>query len=118
MTSICIISSHAPYGSTLVRDGIETLLVAASYDFEAALLVLGEGVLQLLESQSPDALPQKNTASMAQALELYGVEKIYVCREDLVTFGLDERDLLLSVQLINHADVADLLQNYDHVLSF
>ena len=115
---ICIISSHSPYGSTHVRDGIETLLVSASYDMDASLLTLGEGVLQLLPGQQPDALPQKNSSAMLQAAELYGVQAIYACREDLEQFGLDENDLLVKVMVVPRAEIAGLLQTFTHILSF
>ena len=115
---LCIISSHSPYGTTHVRDGIETLLVAASYDLPASLLLLGEGVLQLLDQQSPEALPQKNSAAMLQAAELYGVEAIYACREDLEHYGLTAADLQPQPTIIAKNEVAALLQNFNQTLNF
>ncbi|CAM3650132.1 sulfurtransferase complex subunit TusC [Parendozoicomonas haliclonae] len=118
MASLCILSSHTPYGSTLVRDGIETLLVAASYDLDTALVALGPGILQLLKEQAPDALPGKNTSSMLMALELYGVESVYVCQEDLHEYGLTCEDLLIETKAIARSELAGLLSSFDHVLNF
>lgn len=115
---ICIISSHGPYGSTHVRDGIETLLVSASYDFKSSLLVLGEGILQLMKSQAAQTLPQKDTAAMIQAAELYDVDSIYACQEDLDQFGLSTDDLVLNTTVIARTEVSHLLQNFDRILNF
>ena len=115
---ICIISSHSPYGTTHVRDGIETLLVSASYDLAASLLVLGEGVLQLIDQQNPDVLPQKNCAAMLQAAELYGVEAIYACQEDLDQYGLTEADLQPRPTIVVRNEVPAMLQTFDHILNF
>ncbi|WP_281648620.1 sulfurtransferase complex subunit TusC [Parendozoicomonas sp. Alg238-R29] len=118
MKKVCIISTHAPYGSPSVKDGIDTLLVAASYGMDASLLAMGEGVLQLLKHQTPDTLPQKNTGAMLQALEIYGIESVYVCHEDLEERGLTEDDLLLSPQLIQRNQIPQLLKEQDRILNF
>lgn len=117
MKKVCIVSSHAPYGSIAVRDGLESLLVAASFDMDATLLTLGDGVLQLLEGQNPDALPQKNTGSLLQALDIYGVENIYACQEDLDERGLTQGDLLLTPHIISRSQVPTLLQEQDSILN-
>ncbi|MTI12340.1 sulfurtransferase complex subunit TusC [Sansalvadorimonas verongulae] len=118
MSKICIVSSHSPYSSTSVRDGIESLLVAASFDMDASLLVLGDGILQLLNKQAPESLPQKNTGSLLQALEIYGVESIYVCEQDLVDRGLTQDDLILTPTIISRSQVPSLLQEQDSILNF
>ncbi|MCL6268806.1 sulfurtransferase complex subunit TusC [Sansalvadorimonas sp. 2012CJ34-2] len=114
----CFISSHAPYGSTLARDGIESLLVAASYDMNATVLFMGDGVLQLVAEQEPGELPQKNTGAMLQALEMYGIENILVCREDMLVFGLQAEQLLLKAKQVSRSDIPGIIREQDRVLNF
>ena len=115
---ICIISTHAPYGTSLSRDAIETLLVTASYGFDATLLVMGDGVLQLLADQDPTAIAQKSTASLLQAAKMYGVERLLVCREDLHERGLSQEDLIDSLQFVAREQIASLVREHHRVLAF
>ncbi len=115
---ICFIATHSPYGSTLARDAIESLLVAATFDQEGSLLAMGDGVYQLLDNQQPDSLPQKNTSSMIQALEMYGVEDIYVCHEDLEERGLTVQDLVTPVRTVERGALPSLLKEQDRILNF
>ncbi len=115
---IAIISSRAPYGSTLARDALETLLVAASYDLETTILFMGDGVFQLLNNQSPGTILQKNIGAMLQALEMYGVENILVCQEDLQERGLAGSQLLASCHPVSRSKIPGILRDQERVLNF
>ena len=55
---------------------------------------------------------------MLQALEMYGIENVLVCQEDLLERGLKKEDLLLTPQLIERSDVPHILREQDRVLTF
>ncbi len=60
----------------------------------------------------------KNFSPTYRALEGYDVEKLYVEKESLEARGLSEDDLLVDVQIVDKAGLADLMDEQDVVLSF
>ena len=118
MPKICIISTRPPYGSTAAKDALDTALVTASYDQETSLLFLGDGIYQLIEGQQPEGLPQKNPGAMLQALEMYGIEEVRLCREDMIERGLQECDLTIAVQFLERSAIGDWLAQQDRVFNF
>ncbi len=118
MAKICIISTRPPYGSTSAKDALDTALVSASYDQDTSLVFLGDGIYQLMKGQQPEGLPQKNSGAMLQALEIYGIEQVLLCSEDMVERGLQEKDLIISVQLLNRMAIAEWLADQDRVFNF
>ncbi|GAA4648170.1 sulfurtransferase complex subunit TusC [Kistimonas scapharcae] len=118
MSKICIISTRPPYGSTAAKDALDTALVSASYDMDTSLLFLGDGIYQLIKGQQPEGLPQKNPGAMLQALEMYGIENVLLCREDMYDRGLQESDLTIPVQLLTRKEIGTWLTQQDRVFNF
>lgn len=116
---ILFISRHAPYGSSLARDALDALLASAAYDQSLALLLMDDGVMQLLAGQNADLIDQKNFASVLPVLELYDVEQIYVHSESLLKRGIEKDELIdLPLTLLNSNEVADLISSQQQILSF
>lgn len=118
MNNFCIISTRAPYGTTAVRDALETLLAAASCDLQGTLLVLGDGVFQLLADQSAETLAQKSTGSMLGLLPLYGIDRVHACLEDVQERGLADSAMAIEVEQIRRQDIAALLARQGWILNF
>ncbi len=118
MSKICIISTRPPYGSTAAKDALDTALVSASYDQDTSLLFLGDGIYQLIKGQQPEALPQKNPGAMLQALEMYGIENVLVCHEDMLERSLQESDLTIPVHLLARKEIGRWLAQQDRVFNF
>ena len=74
--SLCIISTRAPYSGQTAREALDLALVSASYDLDTSLILMGDGVYQLLDNQSPESIHRKNLTSMFKALPLYGIDSI------------------------------------------
>ncbi|MBU4505725.1 MAG: DsrE family protein, partial [Gammaproteobacteria bacterium] len=60
----------------------------------------------------------KNFSPSYRALEGYDVEKLYVDQASLAQRGLSEADLLVPVEVLDTAQMADLMAQQDVVLSF
>ncbi|WP_062267559.1 sulfurtransferase complex subunit TusC [Endozoicomonas arenosclerae] len=116
--SICIISTQAPYRGQFAKEALDAALVSASYEIPTSLLLMGDGVYQVLEGQSPDQLGRKNIASMFQSLELYGIETVYIDGESLGERGIAPEQLLPLYTLLEGDAVASFLAQQDKVLSF
>lgn len=115
--SILFTFRHAPYGTSLAREGLEALLAAAVYEQDIAVLFLNDGVWQLVPEQESGA-GVKNHARMLMALPIYGVNRVYVHEPSLQARGLMASELLLDPARLSSTQTQDLLQTFDQILSF
>jgi tRNA 2-thiouridine synthesizing protein C len=116
--SILIINQSAPYGSSKARESLDVALTCSIFEMPVSLLFIGDGLYQLINNQSPDALSMKKHEAMLSALPMYDIEKIYITEEDLESIGLTENDLAIPVTLIQRDAIASLIQQNDSVLTF
>ena len=116
--AICIISTKTPYQGQSAREALDAALVSASYDIPTTLILMGDGVYQLLAGQSPEQLPRKNVSSLFKALPLYGIDTIYVDAESMSERGLTTKQLLPNHTLLSPPELRQLLQQHPKVLSF
>jgi tRNA 2-thiouridine synthesizing protein C len=83
-----------------------------------SLAFLDDGVYQLMKNINTEGVDMKNFSKTYRALEGYDIEKLYVERESMEMRGLTEDDLIVDVQVVNAAEMADLMNEQDVVLSF
>ena len=111
---IVFISSRAPWSSSAPLACIEALMTTAVFDVPAQLVLIGEGVFQLLNGQDGSATGGRDVARMFGALGLYGVTEIHVDAAALQRYGLALADLLAEqdceVPLHLHVSSAQDLQ--------
>lgn len=116
---ILLISRQAPYGKSTAREAIDIALAASAYDQDIGILFMDDGVFQLLKNQQSHNIDQKNIASILSALDLYGIENIYVHQESLNNRTITIDELILDdLQPLNDKDVGHLLSQQDQLLSF
>lgn len=119
MKKILFISRQAPYGNATAREALDALLAASAYDQDISLLFMDDGVFQLMIEQNPKDIQQKNLGASLQALELYGVENLYIQEESLKKRGLALDDLSLeNLQVLNADQIKQLMSQQDQILSF
>ncbi len=114
---LTLISRQSPYGSVSAREALDVALASAAFDMQVHLVFLGDGVFQLCQNQQPDALGLKNLSSNLQALELFGVETVYVLDSDLSARGLDANSLCIPVQVLDTSALQALLATSGPTLS-
>lgn len=108
----------APYGNIRAQEGLEAVLMASAFEQSLSLVLVDDGVQQLLAHQAPDAIGTKNFSSAYKALEMYGVERVVVDSTALTERGLGIDDLLLPAQLADRCEIARLLDEADLVMAF
>lgn len=114
-----VIFRRSPYGSSLAREGLEAVLAAAAMDQAPDVLFMGDGVFQLMPGQAPQQIEQKSLYRNLQALPMFGVERIHVCRQSLEVRGIHKDTLALpGMELELVRDAGALISRYQHVLSF
>lgn len=115
---LLVILSHAPHGSSLLREGLDMALVAAAFGRRVSLLFMGQGSWALQPGQGEGALGQKGTQSTLEMLEMYDIDNIMVEAESLELLGLESSDLVLSVSVVDAASVQQAIASHTLVMNF
>ncbi|UCB54265.1 MAG: sulfurtransferase complex subunit TusC [Thiotrichales bacterium] len=125
-------NTKAPYGSIYALESLEVVLIGAAFEQDVSLAFIDDGVYQLTKGQSTDGIGMKNFSPTYSALGDYDVNKIYVEKESLEERGLSLDDLQHltwedededwaekdSIRLVSRAELADVIDDQDVVLSF
>jgi len=94
------------------------VLIGAAFEQDVSLAFVGDGVYQLAKGQDTKGLESKNFSPTFRALEDYDVTKLFVEQEALEARGLTEGDLVVPVQVVSAARLAEIMEAQDVVLSF
>ncbi len=125
-------NTKAPYGTIYALESLEVVLIGAAFEQDVSLAFIDDGVYQLTKGQNTDGIGMKNFSPTYSALGDYDVNKIYVEKESLEERGLTLDDLQHltwedededwaekdSIKLVSRAELADILDDQDVVLSF
>jgi tRNA 2-thiouridine synthesizing protein C len=126
------VNRKAPYGTVYALESLEVVLVSAAFDQDVSVAFVDDGVFQITRGQDTDGIGMKNFSKTYTALGDYDITKIYVEKESLEVRGLTIDDLLDlkyededddwaekdSIRLVSRAEMADLMDQQDVVLSF
>jgi len=126
------INRKPPYGTIYALEALEVVLIGAAFDQDVSLAFIGDGVYQLTKAQNTDAIGQKNFSPVYSALGDYEVTKVYIEKESLEERGLTLDDLQHlvwedededwaekdSIRLVSRAELADVLDEQNVILSF
>jgi tRNA 2-thiouridine synthesizing protein C len=115
---VMFVNRKAPYGTIYALESLEVVLIAATFDQDVSLVFLDDGVYELVKGQNTKGIGIKNFSPTYRALDGYDVEKLYVERESLIKRGLSEDQLLVDVEVLSSAQMGELMQQQDVVLSF
>lgn len=126
------VNRKAPYGTIYALESLEVVLIGAAFEQDVALAFLDDGVYQLTKGQATDEVGMKNFSPTYRALGDYDVNKIYVEQESLDARGLTVDDLQAltyededddwaekdSIKVVSAAEMAEIMEQSDVVLSF
>jgi len=126
------VNRKAPYGTVYALESLEVVLIAAAFEQDVSLAFVGDGVYQIAKGQSTDGIGMKNFSPTYKALGDYEVTKLYVEKESLEARGLTLDDLMdlvwedededyaekPSIRLVSSAELAEVFDEQDVVLSF
>ncbi len=112
------INRHAPYGTIYALEGLEVVLIGAAFDQDVSMVFVDDGVYQLKKGQDTAESDMKNFSPTYRALEMYDVEKLYVERESMQRRGLTEEDFIVPVEVLDSAQLTDLMEEQDVILDF
>ncbi len=112
------VNRRAPYGTVYALESLEVVLIGAAFDQDVSLLFMDDGVFQLKKDQATEEIGMKNFSRTYRALEMYDVEKLFVSQESMDERGLTADDLLVDVEVMSNAALAELMDDQDVIFSF
>ena len=112
------VNRKAPYGTVYALEGLEVVLISAAFSQDVSMVFLDDGVYELVKGQQTKAIEMKNFSPIYRALDGYDVEKLYVEKESLDARGLTEANLIVPVEVLSAAQMGELMQQQDVVISF
>lgn len=115
---LLVLFTRPPLTGLQAREGLDAALISSTFEQNTALAFIGEGVLQLLPDQQPDALQLKGIQAMLKALPLYDLDQVYVDQQALNHYGLTPEQLLLNTLTLDTAGLQALIGNSRNLLTF
>ncbi|MGB7932469.1 MAG: sulfurtransferase complex subunit TusC [Gammaproteobacteria bacterium] len=126
------VNRKAPYGTIYALESLEVVLIGAAFDQDVSLAFIDDGVFQIARGQKTTDIGMKNFSPTYSALGDYEVTKIYVEKESLEERGLTPDNLLHltyededddyaekdSIRFVSRAELSDIMDQQDVVLSF
>lgn len=111
------ISRSAPYGSDRPRLCLDAALATAVFEQTVNYLFMDDGVFQLLANQNADGISSKTLGNALETLELYGIDQVMMLKDSLASRHLSSGDLLFPVQLLENAELRELIESSDFVIN-
>lgn len=115
---LLVVFTQPPLTASLPKEGLDLALVSSTFEQRTGLVFLGAGVLQLNPNQQPDTLALKGTQAILKALELYGINQIFVEEQALIDYRLTSSNLLLPTASYNAQQLQELIANSRNILTF
>jgi tRNA 2-thiouridine synthesizing protein C len=126
------VNRKAPYGTIYALESLEVVLIGAAFDQDVSMAFVDDGVFQIAKGQKTTDIGMKNFSPTYSALGDYEVTKIYVEKESLEERGLTPDNLLHltyededddyaekdSIRFVSRAELSDIMDQQDVVLSF
>ncbi|MDP7624771.1 MAG: sulfurtransferase complex subunit TusC [Rhodospirillales bacterium] len=112
------VNRKAPYGTVYALEGLEVVLITAAFDQDVSLVFVDDGVFQIKKDQETTGINMKNFSPTYRALEGYDVEKVYAEKESLESRGLSEDDLVIPVEILSSAEISELMDAQDVIVTF
>ena len=107
--AITLISCSAPYNGSNARMALDAAMATAVFDKPVNFIFLGDGVLQLLKHQDGGLEYTKTIGNMITALDLYGIETLWVEEESLDKRGLAQSDLVANAKPATSEQIQTLI---------
>ncbi len=115
---VAILMRKAPYGTVYTAEGLRTLMGIGVFEMDISVLYVDDGVYALVKGQDPQALDMKPLGDAFPALVDFGVTKFYAHDESLAERGLTREDLVLDVQVVDGAKIAEIMASCGKVVPF
>jgi len=118
MKKAAVLMRRAPYGSVYTAEGFRAVMGIGIFEMDVVLAFVDDGVYALVKDQNPKKLDMQSLGEGFPMLPEFGVNGFYVHQPSLEARGLSADDLVMDVQLVDSAGLAELLAEYRIVMPF
>ena len=118
MDTVAVLMRKAPYGSVYTAEGFRTIMGVAVFEMDISVVFIDDGVYALVAGQAPEKLDMKPLGDGFPMLRDLDVSKFYVHDESLAERGLTTDDLVMEVEVVSGAQIAEILEQAHKVLPF
>lgn len=120
MIKIAFLFTSPPYGCANSREGLDALLAATAFcePEELAVYFMGDGVLNLIKDQNPTNILQKDFTPAFKLLNVFDIENIFVCNEDMNKYSLLDENMLIPCHIISRKNLMLNLKKAEKILTF
>ncbi len=116
--TVAVLMRKAPYGTVYTAEGFRSMVGIGVFEMDISVVFVDDGVYALVKGQNPAALDMKPLGDGFPTLADFGVTKFYVHEGSLRERGLSPDDLVMSVEVVDDAGVARVLESCGIVLPF
>ena len=126
---ICV-NRTLPHGTSPAAESLDLVLATLAFELDIVLVFMNDGVFQIVNQQDTSAIGQKNFAKAYRALGGWGLRKVYVEEQSMLSRGLSIEDLqdltykdkarevVSMIHLIDRMELAKLMDDGDIIMSF
>ncbi len=122
------LNRKAPYGTIYALEVLEMILISAAFEQHAVIVFMDDGVFQIKKGHDTKAAGFKNFLPTYGVVEMEKedadedddidmVWRIVVEKESMEARGLTTEDLSIDVEVLASAELGDLLENQEVILS-
>ena len=111
------IARTSPYGSNRGNLLLDIALTTSVFEHTTNYGFLGDGVFQLLKDQDADQIKSKTLGKALQALNLYGINNIFIQEGALSDRAIAPDDLILEAKTLNQNELSTLIKDSDNIIS-
>lgn len=115
MKNILVIHNQSAMNTLSGKEALDFSLIFGSYEQDVTVLFYGQGATQVLAHQDPELIGQKDYLSTIKALDIYDIEKVYVCQTSLQQMALAQHELIADVTPITMDKISELKRQADHI---
>ena len=117
MKKIAIVNTQSSFNLPTPRESLDLALIFGAFEQQVTVFFINDGVYQLMGDQQPEIIERKDYLSTMKALQLYDIEHIVGCEEDMVERGVQAINLSMTVDMQSAKAIAKLLNDFDQVVT-
>ncbi len=118
MVKIALVLQNSPFDGSTAREAQDMLLALAAVEHQVSVIYLDAAVLQLLAPASNANVGCKDFTPTQKLFGFYDIEQLLVCASAMAKYQLSETDLRIPVQICQHAELQQHLQQQQFILRF
>ncbi|QIE02207.1 sulfurtransferase complex subunit TusC [Buchnera aphidicola] len=119
MNKIAFIFSHSPHGTSLGREGLDSIFGLSSVFQKISVFFINDGVLQLIKNYKSTNILSRDYTPAFSILSMYDIKEFYCCKSSLKNRGLHNYTrFILNITILDAYLLRLKLDNVDLIINF